>query len=634
MSVRARSLHPLPAALTLSALIAGVLGVIVALYVPNAYDKTIPPFVVVGALLGTYVYGEDLAFDDAAVDRDWVVVGYFLLAGVAVFAYSAGFERTLLVDASLIGLFLLSAVGVFAFESAAGKLALPILTALLQRSFIYYSSATQLGLDALFHNRAAEAIGATGTMEALSLSKYWYTSGYHLLTATGTSVFGVPVRDAAFVVVTLVMVFVAAVGVFAIVNRSWGETIGALGALLFLVADKAVYTAVHTTPTTLGLVFFVLLVLVTPAYLATGKTRYVGAFTLLLAGVAFTHQFSLFVIVVSVGPLALVYSVWDGDGGWVRPRLLFVEVMLVVTLLAQSVVTRYGGPASDTSQSFFATVTTDIVGAIGASLMGHGPVAEPPPGMVLSGAGALDVVQVLGKGILFCFALVGAIYWLSRRNSEDERTVIAIGATVVTMTAIVFGGGLLGVSVFLPRRWFVFLVVPLAVLAAPGVLALSSSLSPSRKHAVTVVLVLLAITAPYVVFMYGNGVGSPDDPLFDEAPGAARITTTTTEAATYGFVDAHAGDATVVADHLAWQVIDRHYGQPAVTYTTEYGADGTTFAGEQLLVHRAYASTNHVSYVVMYEGRPYRVFGPLPEPVAGDGVVYVAGEDRVVYRPG
>ncbi len=634
MSFRGRNVTGLPVLVSASSLVAGVVGILVALYVPNAYDKTIPPLIVLGALLGLFVSDVEVGqYERLALDERWVSIAYFGLAGAATLAYVSAFQRTPTVDALLVGCYLLSAVGVVAFASPWGKLLLPLVTAFLHRGMIYYASATQLGLDALFHNRAAGAIGAAGTMDALATSKYWYTAGYHLLTAAGTSVFGVGVRDAAFVAVTLTMVVAAPIAIFAVLRRNWGPTVAAFGAFLFLVADQSISTAVHTSPTTLGAVFFVLLLLFVDPYLAEGGKRYLVAIGLLLGGLAFTHQLSLFVVLVSLGVYSVAYAVWTDVGGGVRARTVAFDALLLGAFLVQTFVTKYDGPRGESSTSFFMEVAPTIVGGLLAPLEGGGGrTAGFPPGYAVSGADAMTVLQILGKAILFCFALVGAIYWLNRRRDADG-TVMGLGAMVGAMSAIVFGGALIGTNVFIPGRWFSFLVVPLAVLAAPGVVAITSKLTVRRDHALAFAMVLLLVTTPYVVFMFGNATGSPDGPVFDDAPGATRITTTATEAQLYGFVDGHAGDSTVVADHLAWQVINRHYGQSSAVYRTPYEERGTTFEGEQLVVYREYAGTEHASFEVLYRDRPVRVYASLPGPYRSDSVVYSSGGDRVVYRP-
>lgn len=634
MSLRGRNMAGLPGFVSVSALIAGFAGIVVALYVPNAYDKTIPPFIILGALGGLYVSDVKVIESNViSLNWEWTLITYFTLAGATVLAYITTFQRSPLVNALLVGLYLISAVSVLVFTSPWGKLALPLVTAFLHRGFIYYASAVQLGLDSLFHNRAAGLISSTGTLEALSTSKYWYTSGYHLLTAASTSVFDIPVRDAAFIAITLVMVFVAPIAIFAILRRDWGANVGAVGAFLFLAAGKSVSNAVHTSPTTLGAVFFILLLLFIGPYLSGGQRGHLGAIGVVIAGLAFTHQLSLFVAVVGLGLYTLAFAIWSNQTGRTWYRVLVFNAVLLGAFLVQTFVTKYDGPRGERSTSFFMEVAPEVVyGLLSPLREGGGRTASFPPGYAVSGADALTVLQVLGKAILFGFALVGTIYWLKTRRKRDN-VVMGLGVMVASMSLIVFGGALIGTNVFIPGRWFGFLITPLALLAAPGVLAVVTKLSIPRDQAIAVAMVLLLVTTPYVVFMFGSAVGSPDGPIFDDAPGANRITTTTAEAQLYQFVDDHAGESTVAADHLAWQVIERHYGQPSRVYRAEYGQQGTTFAGEQLIVHREYASTKHASYEIVYQDRPVRVYAPLPDPQESDSIVYTSGDDRLVYRP-
>lgn len=634
MSSPGQNLTGLPKLVSFSALSAGIIGVIVSLYVPNAYDVTIPPLLILGVLLGLLVSNVDSTdHDRVSLNREWLLIAYFTVAGAAVLAYVAAFNRSVTVNVLLVCLYLLSGAGILVFESPWAKLAAPIGTAALQRGFIYYASATQLGLDALFHNQAANALDATGTLTALSTSKYWYTSGYHLLTGASTTVFGIGVRDAAFVSVTLVMLVVMPVSIFTVLRRDWGATVAATGAFLFLVAGRSITNAVHTTPTTLGLVFTILLLLFLVPFLATGRRHYLAAAGLAVAGLAFTHQLSLFIALVTLSLFAFVYTLLrePGQRAWSRP-LLFTG-MVGAAFLIQTFVTKYDGPRGERSTSFFMEVAPEILNGLLAPLQsGEGRTASYPPGYAVSGADALSVIQVFGQALLFCFAVVGTIYWLSQRR-ESHSTVMGLGGMVVVISAVVFGGALIGTNAFLPRRWIGFLVIPLSLLAAPGIMAMVGRVTARRERALAVVAVFLLITAPYVVFMFGNGVGSPDGPVFDDAPGATRITTTATEAQLYQFVDGHAGNSTVVADHLAWQVIERHYGQRARVYRVQYSERDTTYSGERLIVYREYASTKHASFDVVYQGDVVRVYAPLPGPQAGDSTVYSSGRDRLVYRP-
>ena len=167
---------------------------------------------------------------------------YLTLATVAVvLAVASGtYLRPFSVHLSLVGLYLTTALVVFTFRSSVVSLGAVIGTALVHRGLMYYSSALQIGLDTLFHNRTAAEIGATASLEPLALSKYWYAPIYHLLTAAANVGLGIPVRDAAFLTTTVPATIILAVAIYVLLKRTWSTETAAFGSLLYLSADYAV----------------------------------------------------------------------------------------------------------------------------------------------------------------------------------------------------------------------------------------------------------------------------------------------------------------------------------------------------------------------------------------------------------
>ena len=258
---RVRRLLVSPEFVIVNGLLAGLAGLVLAFFFPNAYAEVIPVFIVVGAVLGTTVYSRNPAFDRGwaprttvtdAVVRNALLVGYLLLVGSVVVLYAvSGFRRTLTVQSLQVGIWVLVAALVFVLDRSWPKLALVIATGLLHRGLVYYPSATQIGIDAQFHNRAATAIVATGSLEPLATSKYWYTPLYHLLVGATSWALDVPARDAAFLTVTVTATVVPPLVVYYLVSRYWNGTTGVVGAFLYLAADNTILSSGHTIPTTL-----------------------------------------------------------------------------------------------------------------------------------------------------------------------------------------------------------------------------------------------------------------------------------------------------------------------------------------------------------------------------------------------
>lgn len=619
-----------------TAITVGLAGLVVSLFVSNPFTTVMPPLMLLGVAVGYLIRNVDLTLDDRIRDVRLVLINYCSIAASVIVVFAAnGFTRTLAVHGLLLGLYLLVAVSIVSFDSRRTSFGLIIATGILHRATIYYASAVQIGMDAQFHNRMASAIAASGSMAPLSASKYWYAPVYHLLTASGVTVLGVDVRHAAFLLVTAVTTLLLVTAVYLFLRPIWGESVALFGGLLFVVADRAIFTAIHTTTTSLGVVMVAFLLLYTERYLDTGRRSFLACYGLFVAGLVVTHQLSLFVGLVIVSAYVCANAFWRWDVRW---RDITVVALLVGAFVTQASMTNYSGPDGESS-SFLTVVGSVMVEHLGSVLEGSSarPEAELPPGeyAALAGADAMSVFHVAGSALLLAFALVGSIYWINRTDRDRNRTALGLGVATAAACVFVYVLPVVGVSTFLPKRWQVFLYVVLAILAAPGLVALVSG--TKRRTGLTVALVAVALVlAPYMTLMMGNGAGAADGPLFDDSPGADRLATTPTEEKTYEFTVEYAdGESAVFADHVAFQLLHRHYGlQSAVTYETTPGEQGTTNTGEELVVYRGYAQTEHGSYYIDHEGARYHVYGSLPGTAVRDAVVYTDGQDRIVWRSG
>lgn len=616
--------------------VAGAAGLLLSVYVSNPYTKVIPAALVVGAVVGFLVREEEFATWQTVPAPEFLLSVYFLVGSLTTVLYAFGaYRRTLPIHLLTIALFVLTALLVLTLKSARGQMAVVILTAVYHRLLIYYGSAVQIGLDALFHNRSVRLIAEVGSLEPLTMSKYWYAPLYHLLAASGVRLFGVSARDAAFVLVTITSTMLLTLFIYLFLERLWGPTVGALGALLFVAGDQVVFTTIHTTPTTLGLVIFTGLVVFTELYLESKAARYFGLFVLFLVGMVFTHQLTMFITVVILTAYIGVSMLWKRDLSFGRGGTALLG-LLYSSFILQAALTKYGGPASSSGR-FLTVVAEGIIQSAATAFEAGGQRAQaglpPEANVVVSGADALSISQVAGVGVLFALGIVGASYWLSQHEESVARVATTVGGVVAVTSGLVFGMPIFGISTLIPSRWFPFLYFFLAVLAAPGVIAcLALADSHSNRRLAPVLLCLLVLTTPYAVFMLGNGTGAADNPLLDDAPGASRLSVTSQEAMTYEFATRNGGRARILADFTAGQQLRRNYGRDASMYSTRYGESGTTYNEQLLIVYRGYASTNHVSYTLVHQNTGFRVYGPLPGPLPTDSVVFTTGEDRLVYR--
>jgi len=111
-------------------------------------------------------------------------------------------------------------------------------------------------------------------------------------------------------------------------------------------------------------------------------------------------------------------------------------------------------------------------------------------------------ISNIGAYCLYFLAILGGLTWLKRLNSV--RAAILTG--VAGLSLIVHGNVLLGLKAFLPERWFVFLFVLLAPIAAVGYRFLCRIL---RKEKRVFLLILIFVLTFAMIVSSDSNVDSP-----------------------------------------------------------------------------------------------------------------------------
>ncbi|NHN49861.1 hypothetical protein G9464_20030 [Halostella sp. JP-L12] len=636
MSIRQRTLHFTTNPRNLVAIVGllGLIGLGLAFFLPNAYTLTIPPLLLAGAVGSLAVRKHEYDVEWPALPNEAALFGYLMLILATLVLYlTSGYARTLPVHVLTLTTYAVVVFLVFYLDSMALPLAMLLSTGIVHRALIYYSSAAPIGLDGLFHLRMAEEIAATGSMAPLvaAESKYWFSPLYHVQTAAASGVLGVTPRDAAFLTTAIFAVAVPTLVTYAVIAQLWTPRVGVLSGFVYIVADSAVAQSVHLTPTTLGIVLFSLLLLSAVKYLETGGTAYLVLFVLGLVGQVLNHQLSMFITFFSIGTFLVAATTWSGE---FDSRSAVLIGLLSVSSVIQWFGTRMEGPGGETT--FAEVIVTNLYLMI-TSGGERGAVFPETGNFTLSGANSLTPIHIIGIAILFALGIVGAVYWLDRTELSDpsHRFAVGLGSLVAAMSFIVFGGPIFGLDLFLPTRWVGFMYVVLAMFGGLGVYVIASDLTVRTGHLLTAGVVVLLLLTPYSAFMLWNYPGSLDGPVFDDANGAQRLSTTDTERNMYVFADRNADETTVIADRVARQVIERYYEHPAAPYITDYGSEEEVqYQGDVLIADRQYSHSNHASYQIRHQGSTATVFGPMPIEWERHSKVYSNGDDNLRYVPG
>ncbi|QLD88782.1 glycosyltransferase family 39 protein [Natronomonas salina] len=605
-------------------LIASLAGAGVAVILPNAYTYLVPPALFFSAVI-SFKQRETPEWPTINIDPRVPLLVYFVtVSGIVYTYYSSGVlvGRPWKIHLGLMVLYLLTIPLITSSAPRWVSISAIVLAASLHRGLGYYASATQYGLDALFHNRVVGEIAAQGTISPLSATslaegKYYFAPVYYALTAQAEIVTSATTRDVVFLIASLGSIVTIILIVYSLATTIFEEENGLYAALLIASADFALYWSLLPQPNLLGAVFFALILYFYIRYLKGQELIYL----LLLLGFivlqTITHQASIFITCTGLAALILLQTI--GTENIEIPYYLsgfFAFLVLVVSWF----VTRTG----EGSQSFLEKVIAALVDGL-TSAGGRSSTFPQSERYAVAGANALPIDHLVGLAILLFLAVLGMLAVL-RYESRDKQVIGMMFAGVVGVYSFfIFSGPLISFSVGLPFRWFIFMYIPAVILAAYGLKTLSGEVA-GLSNATTAMLLICLLAAPYIVSMGGSKSGAPDNPVLG-GPGADRLGTTTQEEASYEFVTQYNTNG-VVADKFARQQLQRHYTHPAESYQVDAQTHNITNPPDTQYLYRDYDRTDRGPLQIHHDNRLWDVRGPIPYP--GGSPVYSNGRVEVI----
>jgi len=485
------------------------------------FIQVLPPLVGVACLVYLFARYRDREYERAFEQRRLgtdgrVAAGLTVLGigGLAVLGATEGGRTVPFLAASgVVGSAILAQIVLLDDEALSpGLLLVQILgLAVVVRYTALLTTPGLVGVDSWTHlTDYAAAIRSEESLAAIADVKYRTAPLFHVLVVVAADGLGVGLRTATYaslgVALPLATLLCYATG-HLLFEQRWAL----LGAAVFAMSDHVVRWGVHIIPTSVGLVFF-LGALAGATRLLGGDTRLSSYLLVAAFGVAtaLTHQISAFILLVVLGvgtAVQLLAPVLSGDGsrsGALWP-LFLLETCVVLGLWS---ITPY-------RDSVFITELIDTVQRSLATSVGFLNLAGPSPaGPGGGGGGAGTPIQIafadaLGFFTLFFVVVLGGVALFRRRNASPATAMYAVAAGVLAV--FTFGLPLFGFNTFLPGRWYAFMYVPMALVAAGGCRFAVRNLSPRTAMAG---LLMFALVLPGAMAL--NHKGTPDNPVFDE----------------------------------------------------------------------------------------------------------------------
>ena len=507
-----------------------------------------------------------------------------------------------------------------------------------------YTTPGFVGIDVWTHVSLTRSIVEQGALSAIDQDKYFASPLYHLYLASASYLYGLPLREALFLSVGLVMPL-ACLLVYGAASLLVGPRWAALAALLYAVSDYVIQWSIHLIPTSLGLLFYLVVLY---ALVRVTRTEYSPRdyALLLLASVAviLTHQVSSFIMLVTLGSaiagqviirLGLLDPPDAGRSLASRARdptnlagLFVFDFGFIVFMW--SLTPFEGDTFLETVLSYFRETLVSSAGFL--NLVG-GETSSSGGGAAGAAPDLLDTVvtylDTLGFLLLLLVTFLGCLYVVNRRRSEQS--VLTLLLATAAMLVFVMGLPIFGIRNFIPTRWYAFLYAPMALLGALGIRHLARELD---ARVLLAVLLVFTLTFPGAMLLSSDA--TVDNPVFEdrreelayneqELAAAAAIGNMTGSPSG----DEIRPDQVVYTDHPYQTMIQRR----GMHITDAVELNGSGQAEHDITVYRRAQSTEATFFSVNGTGRAMNV--PRTRVCRPDqNVLYTNGEVAVCTLPG
>jgi hypothetical protein len=382
---------------------------------------------------------------------------------------------------------------------------------------IYYQFPGIYGIDPWWHNSWVQEITNLGNVTGGQFvdSGYFLFPVFHLAGATTQIVTQLSVYESIFITVG-VPIAISCLFVFLIGRKLAGTKAGLLAALIVPLTAEAIYWATAIIPMSLGFCFFLAILyfafcrekrgvsdnlLVIILSIALILTHTIAASAMLLSLIAIFVGIKLYKRISK--PLTSYEAVsWGFIGFW------------VVAILARWMQAPPGAPA------FFDWNFASLVSSLQfeTQFVLSAPATETNIPFIVS------ILDQGGRLLLLALAIIGVLIYLHPKNRTGSRMALTLTAAVFIILPYSFQ--LFRLENILPGRWFLFLYVPLSILAMSGLSSISNLIKGAIGKLSMVILVMLAVIFMTTTYSAANA-DSPQ--VFN---GASRVGYTQAEITT------------------------------------------------------------------------------------------------------
>jgi len=387
---------------------------------------------------------------------------------------------------------------------------------LITYAVMYYQFPGIYGVDPWLHSEWIQETVSLGhiTQGEFISNGYYLFPVFHLSAAMTQILTSLSTYSSVFAS-TGVFMAMSCLFVFLIGRKLINTQAGLLAALIVPLVADSIERATAIIPMSLGFCFFLAILYLVFCRDEKKSLRYSVLIVILSVSLMLTHTIAALVTLLS---LVAVFAGIKWYKQISKPAMAYEAVSLsLITFFGVAMLLRWM-QNPPWGSSFFTLQLSHLPESLQMEaqfILTTSPVPTTIPY-------AVSLLNQGGYLLLLAFGIIGALIYFHARN----RTGLGMALTLVAamLIALPYAFMLFNLENILPWRWFIFLYVPLAILAVQGLLGVSRLIRPGLGK---LSLIMVAVLVILCMMTTTNSGANDDSPFLYN--GAARIGYTQSE---------------------------------------------------------------------------------------------------------
>lgn len=360
-----------------------------------------------------------------------------------------------------------------------------LIISLILRGNNFFQYPSYIGVDPWYHSLIISDIIKFGYLP-INYSYINYPI-MHLLISINCLITDETIKNSMFFTVGISEI-ISLVFIFLIGRLVSSAKTGILATILIAVSGYHISWGYQIIPMSLGLIFFTILIYLIFRGSFSIKFKIISLLFIFLTILTHTITTSILLITVTIYYLTEKISLRLKKH---ESNTSFVSIFIVLIIL--------------TSTMAYWMYTTGFIGYFGLSIKSALMTSDINPivansELIDNNERQLNRMQLL---LFFAFTIIGSLFCMKEKIVDIRKLIMIVGGGMITL--IIFVSIFIGIDSILPDRWYVFIYVILANIAAIGIIYLINSSKNNNYIAYILIIIIILFSIFGITGPEANG---------------------------------------------------------------------------------------------------------------------------------